>query len=192
MFIDRYTKRMGRPRSFDRDSALQQAMLAFWERGYEQTSISDLTAAMGIAPPSLYAAFGDKRRLFDEAVAHYLTMPEAVSFGTWKDAPTARDAIGQLLDGAARGYTEDSHPRGCLTLSEPLLDDKRALSRALIRARIQVGHDAGEFPAGTDLDALAEFIGVVASGMSARARDGGTCDELLAVAAATMRAWPSA
>jgi AcrR family transcriptional regulator len=180
---------MGRPRSFDRDLALEQAMLAFWERGYEQTSISDLTAAMGIAPPSLYAAFGNKRQLFDDAVERYIAMSGPANSGE-QTATTAREAIGEMLHALAREYTDDSHPRGCLVVSEPLLDEKRALSRAGFRARIQAGVDAGELPAGTDVDALAEFIGVVVGGMSARARDGGTREELAAIADTAMRVWP--
>jgi AcrR family transcriptional regulator len=182
---------MGRPRSFDRDLALEQAMLAFWERGYDRTSISDLTAAMGIAAPSLYAAFGDKRRLFDEAVARYQELPSAVVYRGMMAKPTAREAIAAMLCDAAHQYTADGHPHGCLVVSEPLLHEHRDASRAAIRARIQAGADAGELPAGTDVDALAGYVGVVVGGMSARARDGGSRAELEAIADTAMHAWPA-
>jgi TetR/AcrR family transcriptional regulator, copper-responsive repressor len=180
---------MARPRSFDRDAALRQALLLFWERGYEATSISDLTKAMGIAAPSLYAAFGGKRQLFDEAVASYQAV-DGQLVGLGLGGPTAREAIAALLDAAAREYTDPGHPRGCMVVSEPLLERERAASRAAIRARVQEGLDAGELPPGTDVDALAGFYGVVVGGMSARARDGATRADLEAVAMTAMRAWP--
>lgn len=180
---------MARPRSFDRDAALEQAMTAFWERGYEQTSIADLTAAMGIAPPSLYAAFGDKRRLFEEAVAHYQDGPGMI-VARGLEEPTARGAVERMLHEAAREYARENHPRGCLIVSEPSLGELRAASRAGIRARIQAGADAGELPAGTDVDALAGYVGVVIGGLSARARDGASEAELRAIADQAMAAWP--
>ncbi len=154
---------MARPRSFDREAALEQALTAFWERGFEQTSINDLTAAMGIAPPSLYAAFGDKRRLFEEAVAHYQEGPGMIVQRGLEEA-TARASIERMLHEAAHEYARDGRPRGCLIVSEPSLGELRAVSRAAIRARLQAGADAGELPPGTDLDALAGYVGVVIGG----------------------------
>jgi TetR/AcrR family transcriptional regulator, copper-responsive repressor len=180
---------MARPRSFDRDAALEKAMRAFWANGYEQTSISDLTKAMGIAAPSLYAAFGDKQRLFGEAVARYQAAPGApVRAGL--DAATAREAIERMLLAAAREYTRTDTPQGCFILSEPLLGDERAHSDASLCARIARGVEDGELPPGTDAGALSAFYGAVLGGMSARARDGGTQEELEAVAELALRAWP--
>lgn len=183
---------MARPRSFDRDAALEQAMLAFWEKGYEQTSIADLTKAMGIAAPSLYAAFGDKRKLFDEAVARYQESPGAVVGRQLAVGETARESVEAMLRAAATEYTAADHPPGCLVVSEPLLGGERAKSRAAIRARLRAGVKNGDLPKDTDVDALAGLIGVVVGGMSARARDGATRKELLAVAGAAMNAWPAA
>lgn len=107
----------GRPRSFDRDAALAAAVRLFWERGYGATSIGELTEVMGIRPASLYAAFGDKRSLFEEAVAAYGRTP----VGTFmRDAleqePTAYRAFARLLREAARIYADPSHPAGCMVI----------------------------------------------------------------------------
>lgn len=166
---------MARPRSFDRDAALEQAMLLFWEKGYDETSIGDLTRAMGIAAPSLYAAFGDKRTLFEEAVELYERLPDA-PIAAGDGEPTAFGAIERILARAAEEYTAAGQPRGCFILSEPLLDARRAASHAAIRQRLQ-----GE-------DALASYVGAVLAGMSSRARDGASREDLEAIAALAMRA----
>lgn len=182
---------MARPRSFDRDDALATAMRVFWERGYEETSISDLTQAIGIAPPSLYAAFGDKRRLFEEAAARYADEPSGTVVARGLAQPTAREAVETIFREAAREYARPGHPRGCFITSEPGLAELRTRSRAAIRARIARGADAGELPPDVDVDALAGYVAMVISGLSARARDGATTAELEAVAATAMRAWPA-
>src|SRR5688572_9182007 len=103
----------GRPRSFDRDAALAAAVEQFWRTGYDETSIAMLTSAMGVTPPSLYAAFGDKRRLFEEASAVYFERTcEAVDRAA--ALPTAREAIAKMLDDTARAHTDPTTPAGCL------------------------------------------------------------------------------
>ncbi|MGW0467127.1 TetR/AcrR family transcriptional regulator [Streptomyces sp. NPDC003027] len=194
------TKRRGRPRSFDRRAALEQAMTAFWEQGYETTSVSDLTRAMGISAPSLYAAFGDKRTLFEEVVEAY-----AVSYGAYGDEalaeePTARDALARMLREAADAFTDPSHPRGCLVISsatncsnlevEEALRQRRNRALASFETRIRRGVAAGELPADADTGALARFCGAVLQGMSQQARDGATREELRAVAEVATAAWP--
>jgi AcrR family transcriptional regulator len=109
-------RKTGRPLSFDRAIALEQAMLTFWRHGYETTSIADLTTAMGITPPSLYTAFGDKKRLFLEAVQLYAGDPEAMA-QTIADAPSAYDAARDMLIGAATAFTDEATPPGCLLAS---------------------------------------------------------------------------
>ena len=107
----------GRPLSFDRDAALEKAMHVFWERGYESASIAELTAAMGITPPSLYAAFGDKEGLFLEAIERYALGPGGIGTRAMAAEPTARRAIERLLLDAAEELTRPCHPKGCLMVT---------------------------------------------------------------------------
>jgi AcrR family transcriptional regulator len=195
------TRARGRPRAFDREAALSKAMRLFWQKGYEATSLADLTAAMGIASPSLYAAFGSKEALFVEALNHY----GATYAWGWKnflDAPTARAAVqAWLMDSAAflTGGIEDV-PLGCMaTLSvigaagHPELCEQtrtaRAAPRAVVRKRLEQGAANGEIPASVDLDALARFVHIVQNGMSLHARDGASRAELEAAVQVAMRSW---
>ncbi|WP_420998230.1 TetR/AcrR family transcriptional regulator [Cupriavidus sp. 30B13] len=192
----------GRPLSFDRDAALQAAMLLFWRRGYEAASISDLTAAMGITPPSLYTAFGDKKRLFLEAVARYLARPGLDVEPNLQAAPTAREAIGRLLQSATVEQTRRGQPRGCMLMSaavsspvetevqEAVVRLRGAVERALCE-RIARGIADGELPAGTDAGALAGFYLAILQGMSTQARDGASRGKLCAIADAALAAWPA-
>jgi AcrR family transcriptional regulator len=165
-------------------------MRLFWERGYEETSISDLTTAMGIASPSLYAAFGDKQRLFEEAVERYANGPGAV-VATALTEPTAREAIERALTDAARLHAAPDRPPGCLIVNEPRLTDRRGESHAAVLDRLRRGVAEGDVPAETDVEALAAYVCAVLTGMSARARDGATADELTAVAQTAIRAVPN-
>lgn len=191
----------GRPRAFDRDVALDAAMRLFWRHGYEATTVSALTEAMGLTPPQLYAAFGDKRRLFGAAVDKYQAGPGA--FGTAALArPTAREALETLLREAARELTAPGRPPGCLCVLgavncgpgsaevEADLRRRRAANEAAIRRRIEAGRDAGELPADADVGALAKFYAGVFQGMSFQARDGASRDELERVAEVAMASWP--
>ncbi len=194
------TGQRGRPRSFDRGAALDKAMFAFWERGYEATSISDLTASLGISAPSLYAAFGDKRKLFDEVVVVYGGRYGDFGAVALAEEPTARAALGRILREAAEVYTDPAHPRGCMVISAAINTTSDEVAEALrvrreanlvaFESRIRAGVAAGELPAGTDTRALARYVGAVLQGMSQQSRDGAGRDELEAVAELAMRAWP--
>ena len=194
-------RKTGRPLSFDRDAALHRAMLLFWRHGYEATSISELTASMGVTPPSIYAAFGDKKRLFLEAVARYLSGP-VTPHGIIEAAPTARDAAWGLLNAAATGFTGADTPPGCLLASSAiscsaaaadvqaeLAAIRREIEACLCR-RIVKAIEAGEINGETDADALAGHVMAVIQGMSTLARDGAAREKLTRVAATAMMAWP--
>ena len=197
----RIARKVGRPLSFDRERALHQAMLLFWQHGYEATSLSDLTAAMGVTPPSIYTAFGDKRSLFLEAVRHYLSGP-VTSETIIQNAATAREAAASLLEAAAHGFTGTDTPPGCLLASSAiscseeaadvqreLAEIRRGIERRLCE-RIESGMASGEVPAALDATALSGHVMAVIQGMSTLARDGATRDKLLRIAHTAMQAWP--
>ncbi len=193
----------GRPLSFDREAALERAMLTFWQYGYETTSIVDLTTAMGITAPSLYTAFGDKKCLFLEAARRYAGDPDAMARAI-AGAPSACDAARRLLTDAATAYTGDTTPKGCLLASaaasgsDAAADVQRAIAdirHAIVvhlRGRIERDVACGAMPAAADAAALAAFVMAVTQGMSVLARDGATRGDLLAIVATTMQAWPKA
>ncbi len=196
-------RRTGRPLSFDREAALAVAMRLFWQHGFEGTSISALTEAMGITPPSLYAAFGDKRQLFREAVDRYLGGASAVAKSI-EGAATAHEAASDLLTAAAIGDTGEDTPPGCLLASsivscstsaadvrEELAAIRRGIEAAL-RSRIERDVSDGVLPAGSDAEMLAGHVFAVVQGMSTLAKDGAGRDKLLRIADAAMAGWPSA
>jgi AcrR family transcriptional regulator len=148
---------VGRPRSFDRDAALAVATETFWRNGYEETSISTLVGAIGIAPPSLYAAFGDKSSLFHEAAAVYIAnLREQVE--TCLAEPSARGAIQRLLVTAARAHTDPATPPGCLVYSEPRLARERAWVLERVAERLYEAQEAGDLADDSDPPALAGLV----------------------------------
>jgi AcrR family transcriptional regulator len=182
---------------------LQRAINVFWKHGYEATSINDLTRAMGINPPSLYAAFGDKQKLFMEAVDRYQeARREAVTRALAE--PTARSAVERWLTEAASALARSGVPRGCLLVMadtncsarsrhvQEALACRRASMTKLLESRIARGVKEGDVPAGTDAAALADFYSIVLQGMVMLARDRASRARLLAAAQAAMRAWPQA
>ncbi|MEU8302736.1 TetR/AcrR family transcriptional regulator [Actinomadura sp. NPDC048955] len=194
----------GRPRAFDRDTALTAATRLFWERGYEATSVGELTEAMGIRPGSLYAAFGDKRSLFKEVVYSYGRSPVGAFMTVALDEePTAYGAFSRILREAAVNYADPSHPAGCLTISAaanvtPQDAEVAAFLRALrnknlavFQARLQAAQQAGEIPSTTSPRAMAAYFAAVIQGMSQRACDGATAAELTETAELALAAWPA-
>ena len=193
-------KTRGRPRSFDRDAALERAIEVFWAKGYESASISDLTRAMGINPPSLYAAFGDKEQLFLQAIERYQAVRG--SSCPYGDAATARDAFAALLTYMADELTSNEHPRGCMMIMaaatassasqelQAALACRRAESQAYMKARIQQGIKEGDVPPETDAAALTDFYATIIGGMSLQAKDGASRKSLLATAERAMSVFP--
>ncbi|MBF6367672.1 TetR/AcrR family transcriptional regulator [Nocardia puris] len=193
----------GRPRAFDRSVALRRAMEVFWEHGYEGTSMSDLTAAMGINSPSLYAAFGSKEELFRAAVDVYGDAEGGYTDRALREEPTARAAVEAMLRDNAVAYTEAGKPRGCMVVLagatyttrstgvRDFLVEKRRETTAEIRARLDRGVAEGDLAAHVDTAALATFYTTVLYGLSIQARDGAGLDELTGSIDVTMAAWPS-
>lgn len=193
----------GRPRAFDREAALGQAMRLFWCQGFAATSISDLTAAMGIGSPSLYAAFGSKEALYAEALRHYGERYEAAVWANFAAATTARGAVAALLMDSARALTHScgrEEPLGCMvTLSAAgseghaelgaLVRGARAQALRRVEDRLDRGVAEGEIGAAAGVPALARFVLTVQNGMSLQARDGASREELEAVAHLTMLGW---
>ncbi|MFJ8308729.1 MULTISPECIES: TetR/AcrR family transcriptional regulator [unclassified Streptomyces] len=194
------TKQRGRPRSFDREKALEQATMAFWRQGYEATSVADLTRAMGIGAPSLYAAFGDKRALFEEVVRAYGATYGGFAARALAEEATARAGVARMLREAAAEFTDPAHPYGCMVISaaanctteavSAALREQREANVAAIESRIAADIAAGHLPERADARTLARLSGAVFQGMSQQARDGATREELEAVAEAAMLAWP--
>ena len=193
---------MGRPRAFDRDKVLDQALHVFWERGYEGTSIADLTEAMGINPPSLYAAFGNKETLFREALDRYEARRDEIMAEAFA-APTAREAMTRLLEGTADRLSDKDKPRGCLMVQGALcggeecdavkrdLASRRAAGEAMIRERLKRAKREGELPKDADPAALARFVSTVMQGMAVQASGGATRKELRTIADMALRSWPA-
>ena len=195
-------RKTGRPLSFDRGIALEKAMLAFWAHGYETTSIGDLTKAMGITAPSLYTAFGDKRRLFLEAARLYAGDMDAVASAI-DAAPSSLDAARSILKGAVVIFTGNDTPAGCLlasstaTGSAAAADVREAVAgyrrdlRDLLVARIERDRADGLLQPDTRAVALADLVIAVMQGLSVMARDGAERAALHAVVDAALHAWPA-
>jgi len=194
-------RKTGRPLSFDRGVALKQAMLTFWAHGYETTSIVDLTTAMGVTAPSLYTAFGDKKRLFLEAVALYagdpVTMADRIG-----SASTSYEAARDMLVAAATAFSGETTPKGCLLASATAsgsvdsADVQRTVAhiRGVIaenlRARIEQDISSGLLRPDTQAVALSGLVIAVIQGMSVLARDGAPRARLIDIGTAALGAWP--
>ncbi|UOD29233.1 TetR/AcrR family transcriptional regulator [Massilia violaceinigra] len=189
----------GRPRAFDRAAALAKATRLFWEKGFEATSMADLTTAMGIGSPSLYAAFGSKEALYVETLDYYRDTYQALIWSNFFAKPTALEALACWLDDSAAALTGSlvDIPRGCMvTLSAvgsegytelgELVRSARAVTLARLTERLQRAADEKEIATCVDVHALARFMQTVQSGMSILARDGADRSELDAVARIAM------
>ncbi|MBP5959267.1 TetR/AcrR family transcriptional regulator [Pseudomonas anatoliensis] len=196
--------RTGRPRNFDRDDAVEQAMQLFWQHGYDSTSLALLKAQLGggISAPSFYAAFGSKEALFDECVQRYLVTFAQVTQCLWDETLPPRQAIETALRQSARMQCEDGHPKGCMVtlgvMSAPspenarvveALTQSRARTRAGILACVKRGMNAGELPANTAAPALATVFDSFLQGISILARDDTSIEVIDAAITQVLMTW---
>lgn len=202
MALRKKSTALGRPRSFDLDTALDRALQVFWKKGYEGASLFELTRAMRINRPSLYAAFGDKESLFRKALDRYLDREtrywlEAV------DAPTTADFVKRLLYGAAESMSGSGHPGGCLLVQGALacsaqaesvrreLIARRHAGELAIRDRLKRAKKEGDLPRDADPAALGQYLATVMQGMAVQAAGGVSRSDLIGIAATALRGWPN-
>jgi AcrR family transcriptional regulator len=193
---------MARTRVFEVDQAIEIATDMFWRNGYERTSLSDLTTAMGITPPSFYFAFGSKEGLFRKVLEHYRRTRLAYAEDALNQ-PTARDVAEQTLLRLADLYTDPKRPPGCLAVNcsfpsntgvtelQREFADLRKARRAKLRDRLKKAQAAGDLPADSDPDELARFILVIGWGLALAAQSGATRNDLHRTVATALKAWPN-
>jgi AcrR family transcriptional regulator len=201
MIIEHAQPARGRPREFCVDQALTAALRVFWRKGYEGASLNDLTEAMGITRPSLYAAFGNKESLFHKALDLY-ERDKLAFVGDALAAPTARGVAERLLRGGLDLVTNPSDPKGCLGVisavagcaeAESIKADvlaRRASSDAALRARFERAQAEGDFPGDVDPAGLQRYLVAVMQGMSVQGGAGATRTELERLVETTLTLWP--
>lgn len=191
----------GRPRGFDRTAALLAATRLFWARGYDGTSVADLTAAMGISPSSFYAAFGDKKQLFAETIEGYMQRYTAI-YVEAAHAPTAREAAERVLRDSADEFTDPDRPMSCLVVSAAIqggsdtidvrrtLEDHQEALAAILTERFDADRSAGRLPADTDTALLTDWVRTVWEGLSNQSNAGVGRARLHEIITVAMGAWP--
>ncbi len=192
----------GRPREFNVNEALATALRVFWSKGYEGTSLTDLTEAMGITRPSLYAAFGNKEALFRHALDLY-EREKMAYVGQALEQPTARGVAKWLLEGAVASVSGQNEPRGCLgvisstacgteaqCIRDEVLKRGRVVNEAFV-SRMQRAIDEGDFDAPTEAEAITKYLMALLQGIAVQAGSGASREELAGVVATTLAMWPS-
>jgi AcrR family transcriptional regulator len=191
---------MGRPREFDTDAALDLALHVFWRKGYEGASMADLTEAMGITKPSLYAAFGNKEDLFRKALDRYVDGPGGY-FRTGLEKSTAREVVEHILYESVDAVTDPKNP-GCLAVQGALccgdaaetikqeLMARRSKGEGDLRVRFTRAIAEGDLPDTADAGDLARYISAILQGMAVQAAGGAPREQLRKLADMAMRSWP--
>jgi len=186
-------RKRGRPPAFDRETVLAAARDTFWQHGYDGSSIADLTAAMGITPQSLYAAFGSKAELYRGTLDQYRRIPRPEPGNPFQDKIDTVTAFERFLTNSAKIFTAPEHPKGCMISTavlncaeenEPIahhVASMRLQTLDIFTARIERGIAEGDIRPEANPRSLARFLGAIVQGMSVQARDGATTDELLAL-----------
>ena len=192
----------GRPRTFDAEQALDNAMKVFWEKGYEGSSLPDLTEAMGMNRPSLYAVFGNKQQLFQRALARY-NATRMRFFDAALTQPNARAVVESLLSHYALAQTEPEQPHGCLSVNAglacgdealPMRDEAAACrhdNETRLHQRLARAREEGDLPSDVCPEQLARYVMTVAQGMAVQAAAGASREQLGQVVAMLLRGWPS-
>ena len=192
---------LGRPRAFDMQKALDRALLVFWKKGYEGTSLTDLTRAMRINRPSLYAAFGNKEELFHKVLDRYVEGRACYVQEALRE-PTSRRVAERLLDGTVVHLTDPRNPGGCLLVQGALacgeeaggirkeLAARRMASEVALRQRFERARAEGDLPPRVDPADLARYLATLIQGLSVQAAGGAAREELRRVAELVLRSWP--
>lgn len=193
--------KMGRPRAFREQDALDAAMRIFWEKGYEGASLDDLTEAMGINRSSLYATFGDKEALFQRAVERYREGPMGF-FHEALQKPTARGVVEALFRGTVKFLGDPTHPKGCLTLQgglacgagaenvKRLMIDWRKRGQSTLQRRFRRAQSEGDLPKDVSPTDLARYIAIVMNGLGVQAVNGATSAEMNRAVELALRSMP--
>jgi AcrR family transcriptional regulator len=188
----------GRPISFDQDAALGAAMLLFWERGYEGTSMADLTQAMGLNPSSIYAAFGDKQALFQLSVKRYMDIRTKYATKALRE-PTLEKTIRALFSNTVAFLTTPGYPPSCMTLAgavgcsldatpaRDLMTEIRKQNQVAIRERLLQARKSGELPKEINVDDYTRYLSTIIAGLSIQAANGSTKAELKRTARMALR-----
>lgn len=192
---------VGRPREFDVDKALESALHVFWRKGYEGASLQDLTEAMGINRPSLYATFGNKEELFRKALDRYFNNSK-ITIEKALEQPTARAVVEHLLFEFAQSQTDPDHPPGCLAVQGALVSGenadcirkelicRRLSTETVLCERFERAKLEGDLPVDIEPADLARYVATISQGMSVQAASGASCEQLRKVVEIVLRNWP--
>jgi AcrR family transcriptional regulator len=196
------TASKGRPREFCVDNALAAALRVFWSKGYEGASLSDLTEAMGITRPSLYAAFGNKEALFKKTLDLY-EHEKLAYIGKALEAPTAREVAERLLRGGLEMQMSSCDPKGCMGVINSVacgaeaegiraaVLERGAVAKRAIAERFERAIAEGDLPADADPVGLTSYLMAILQGLAVQAGGGATCKDLQGLIATSLAMWPS-